>query len=78
MPLLLSTLARDVYALVAMTALRAIIISKAHPDDCALVAKTTSRAHVIINACPGLLRPNGTDCLACQIILAWSVHTTAS
>jgi len=70
-------LARDVCALVAMTASRAIIIIKARPEDCALVAKTPSRAHIIINACPGLLRSSGTDCLACQIILAWSVHTTA-
>ena len=76
-PLLLSTLARDVCALVATTASRAIIIFKARPDDCALVAKTPSRAHIIINARPGLLRSSGTDCLACQITLAWSVHTTA-
>ena len=36
-PLLLSTLARDVCALVATTASRAIIIIKARPDECALV-----------------------------------------
>ena len=70
-------LARDVCALVATTASHAIIISKARPDDCALVAKTPSRAHIIINARPGLLRTSGTDCLACHIISAWSVHTTA-
>jgi hypothetical protein len=75
--LLLSTLARDVCALVATTASRAVIIINARPDECALAAKTPSRAHIIINARPGLLRPSGTDCLACQIILAWSVHTTA-
>ena len=76
--LLLSMLAHDVCALVATTASHAISIIKARPDECALVAKTPSRDHIIINARPGLLRPSGTDCLACQIILAWSVHTTAS
>jgi hypothetical protein len=58
--LLLSMPARDVCALVATTASRAIIISKAHPDDFSL----WRRPPIIIKACPGLLRTSGTDCLA--------------
>jgi hypothetical protein len=42
--LLLSTLARDVCALVATTASRAVIIINARPDQCALVAQTASHA----------------------------------
>ncbi len=51
-----------------------LLLAKLARDDCALVAKTPSRAHIIINAHPGLLRTSGTDCLACHIISAWSVH----
>ena len=69
--LLLSTLARDVCALVATTASRAVIIINARPDECALAAKTPSRAHIIINARPGLLRPSGTAQTASHAKSSW-------
>ena len=40
------------------------LLSMLARNVCALVPTTASRA-IIINACPGLLRPSGTDCLTC-------------
>ena len=53
---LLSMLARDVCALVATTASRAIIIN-ARPDDCALVAKTPLACPFYHQRSPGITAP---------------------